>query len=94
MTRNEATAAIFDYIAGFYNRTRLHSALGFNSPLDYESSLNHLTDQPLNSCPFYRGKHRHPPPPLQLRDLGLNKVTNGWADVHSWRRAATPMPDT
>jgi putative transposase len=40
MTRNEATTAIFDYIEGFYNRTRLHSALGFNTPLDYESSLN------------------------------------------------------
>ena len=40
MTRNEATTAIFDYIEGFYNRTRLHSALGFKSPLDYESSLN------------------------------------------------------
>ena len=39
-TRNEATTAIFDYIEGFYNRTRLHSALGFKSPLDYESSLN------------------------------------------------------
>jgi putative transposase len=32
MTRNEATTAIFDYIEGFYNRTRLHSALGFKSP--------------------------------------------------------------
>lgn len=40
MTRKEATTAIFDYIEGFYNRTRLHSALGFKSPLDYESSLN------------------------------------------------------
>ena len=40
MTRNEATTAIFEYIEGFYNRTRLHSALGFKSPLDYESSLN------------------------------------------------------
>jgi transposase InsO family protein len=39
-TRAEATTAIFDYIEGFYNRTRLHSALGFKSPLDYESSLN------------------------------------------------------
>ena len=40
MTRNEAITAIFDYIEGFYNRTRLHSALGFKSPLDYESPLN------------------------------------------------------
>lgn len=39
-TRCEATTAIFDYIESFYNRTRLHSALGFKSPLDYESNLN------------------------------------------------------
>ena len=39
-TRAEATTAIFDYIESFYNRTRLHSALGYQSPLDYESSLS------------------------------------------------------
>mgnify|MGYP001195401729 CR=1 FL=1 len=39
-SRDEATTAIFDYIECFYNRTRLHSALGFKSPLDYESNLN------------------------------------------------------
>jgi putative transposase len=39
-TRAEATTAIFDYIESFYNRTRLHSALGFKSPLAYESNLN------------------------------------------------------
>jgi transposase InsO family protein len=39
-TRSEAITAIFDYIEGFYNRTRLHSALGYQSPLDYESILN------------------------------------------------------
>jgi transposase InsO family protein len=39
-TRAEATTAIFDYVESFYNRTRLHSALGFKSPLAYESNLN------------------------------------------------------
>lgn len=39
-TRAEATQAIFRYIEGFYNRRRLHSALGYKSPLDYEQSLN------------------------------------------------------
>lgn len=39
-TRAEARTAIFDYIEGFYNRTRRHSALGYKSPLDYETSLN------------------------------------------------------
>jgi putative transposase len=39
-TRAEARTAIFDYIEGFYNRTRRHSALGYQSPLDYESTLS------------------------------------------------------
>jgi len=40
LTRDEARTAIFDYIEAFYNRTRLHSALGYKSPLDYESNLS------------------------------------------------------
>ena len=39
-TRAEARTAIFDYIEVFYNRTRRHSALGFKSPLAYESNLS------------------------------------------------------
>jgi len=39
-TRQEARIAIFDYIEAFYNRSRLHSALGYKSPLDYESNLS------------------------------------------------------
>jgi putative transposase len=35
-TRAEARTAIFDYIEAFYNRTRLHSALGYRSPLQFE----------------------------------------------------------
>jgi transposase InsO family protein len=35
-TRTEARTAIFDYIETFYNRTRLHSALGYRSPLQFE----------------------------------------------------------
>jgi len=39
-TRAAATTAIFDYIETFYNRSRMHSALGYLSPLDFESNLN------------------------------------------------------
>jgi transposase InsO family protein len=41
-TRADASLALFDYIETFYNRRRLHSSLGFKSPLDYESSLSNL----------------------------------------------------
>ena len=39
-TRAEAKAAIFEWIKVFYNRERLHSALGFKSPVDFETQLN------------------------------------------------------
>lgn len=38
-TRAEARAAIFDYIESFYNRARLHSSLGYVSPVTFEASL-------------------------------------------------------
>jgi len=31
-----ARLAIFDYVETFYNRVRLHSALGYLSPVDFE----------------------------------------------------------
>ena len=36
-TRAEARAAVFDYIEVFYNRERIHSALGYLSPEAFES---------------------------------------------------------
>jgi len=39
-TRAEARTALFDYIESFYNRTRLHSSLGYMSPINFESQLN------------------------------------------------------
>ena len=39
-TRAEAKSAIFHYIEVFYNRQRLHGALGFYSPVDFERNLN------------------------------------------------------
>jgi transposase InsO family protein len=41
-TFTEARTAIFDYIETFYNRTRLHSSLAYQSPIRFESQLtNH-----------------------------------------------------
>lgn len=40
LKRDEARSAIFDYIEGFYNRRRRHSALGYPSPINFESQLN------------------------------------------------------
>lgn len=38
---SEARLAIFDYIQLFYNPKRLHSALGFQSPVDFENQINY-----------------------------------------------------
>jgi transposase InsO family protein len=35
-TREQARAAIFEYIEIWYNRERLHSSLGYQSPTTYE----------------------------------------------------------
>jgi len=35
-TRHEATLAVFEYIEGWYNPTRLHSTLGYKSPINFE----------------------------------------------------------
>ena len=38
-TRAQARSMVFDYIETFYNPVRLHSALGFRSPVAFENSI-------------------------------------------------------
>jgi len=40
-TRAQARTAIFEYIEAWYNRQRLHSSLGYLSPLDFERRSGH-----------------------------------------------------
>lgn len=37
ITREVARAAVFDYVEVFYNRQRLHSTLGYRSPVEFEA---------------------------------------------------------
>lgn len=43
-TRTHARRTVFDYIEVFFNRRRLHSALGYLTPAAYENKIrNHNT---------------------------------------------------
>jgi len=44
-TRTQARTAIFEYIEAWYNRQRLHSALDYLSPVEFERIPRH------SSCP-------------------------------------------
>ena len=49
--RRQARVGIFEYIEVFYNRQRLHSALGYRSPLQFEA----LHATPLLTVHFFQG---------------------------------------
>jgi len=44
-TRAEARTMLFEYLEGWYNRQRLHSSLGYCSPVEFERKFT------LQSCP-------------------------------------------
>lgn len=51
-TLEDARLDIFDYIEIFYNRQRLHSALGYRSPLDYEQQfMRQITGPSVSEIP-------------------------------------------
>ena len=43
-TRQAARLLIFDYLEGFYNRRRLHSGLGYRSPLAFERTFRYINN--------------------------------------------------
>ena len=45
----QARSEIFSYIEGFYNRVRLHSGLGYKSPLEFEMELKNKNGGKIDS---------------------------------------------
>ena len=45
-SRAEARTACFSYIEGWYNPVRLHSGLGYRSPMTYEADMQDATAKP------------------------------------------------
>jgi len=41
-TKEEARAAVFEWIAVYYNRQRRHSGIAYRTPVDFETSKDHL----------------------------------------------------
>jgi putative transposase len=43
-SQTEARMAVFSYVEGWYNPVRLHSALGFRSPIAYEEEQTQVVE--------------------------------------------------
>jgi transposase InsO family protein len=50
-TRLELATAIFEYIEGFHNRQRRHSALGWMSPIEFETTTPEPDPDSSPACP-------------------------------------------
>lgn len=49
-TRQEAAISIFEYIECYYNRQRMHSALNYQSPEDFEATVTQTSSKPKINC--------------------------------------------
>ena len=101
-TQPEAHMAIFAFVEGWYNTRRLHSALGYLSPNEFErrATAGHAMGteghrEQTNLEPFRIGRpgiHNHPPggppTPVSERDLIPSAV------VHTSAGGDSPQPST
>jgi putative transposase len=70
----EARMAVFQFIEGWYNPHRLHSGLGYTSPIDFERRA--LVATTVESIVSNRGKQTTPRDRGELAPLGLLPTTS------------------
>ena len=71
-TRTEAKMALFDFIEGWYNRHRRHSALGYLSPDDFEHlARRRATTDPITQDGVPNHPRGRPPTPGTKENLPL-----------------------
>ena len=56
-TRQEAIADVREYVAVYYNSRRLHSTLGYSTPMDYEKTLNKVSGIRLDHYIYFGRRH-------------------------------------
>lgn len=86
-TREEAALDIFGYIEAVYNRVRIHSALGYMSPAEFEEA-----NWPYDLLPIRRKEHRHPRCHLRIFYIGrsFSRMANPSFDGRSTSRELFP----
>jgi len=77
--RRAARLAVFDYIEAFYNRLRLHSALGYLWPEEFEQ-LHADTQQPVEMPARGQAQQTDPSPWTALR---ADHITTGSMSIGS-----------
>jgi len=97
-TQSEARRAIFEFIEGWYNPKRRHSALGYLSPNDFEHRAamspaerrdsTRLDPVRIGHPEVHNHPPRRPPAPLSNRDLLPSAI------VHLRDGGESPQPST
>jgi putative transposase len=98
-TPRAARRAIFDWIEGFYTRRRLHSALGYQRPIDFEEALTTVRLVAYHQSVHSTGASPSQHPGLwhcEVRDLERGPTWRRVMDVstrhHAWRAPCTMLP--
>jgi putative transposase len=92
-TQAEARMAVFDFIEGWYNPHRRHSALDYLSPIDYERAY---AAQPSSRCSHQQQrKEPAPPPPAASGKIGDRQDAITINQIgESLNQLPSPIPST